>query len=135
MSVRIGLQNRHLFLKIYLTFDFSLGSTYNISIISFSKDNSEGGVRWLTAETEIGIPDPIPPTPTILDKNGKSITIEIPHFVNNNGPVTAIHVVVIFVDSELSLQFDEHFLRSFKYASEEGINYYITAELSNEVLL
>lgn len=84
-------------------------------------------------ETDIGIPDPIPPNATILSKSDKTMTIEIPTFINNNGPVTAIQVVVLFVESELSQKIDTFFLKGYKSAFEEGINYYITAELANEV--
>lgn len=90
---------------------------------------------WTTAETDITTPDPVPPEPQVLDSKEKTITIEIPPLVNNNGPITAIHVVVIFVDSELSQEFDENLLKGYKHALDDGLNYYITAELQNEVKL
>lgn len=70
----------------------------------------------------------------IRRRNGRTLSIEIPPLVNNNGPVTAVHVVVMFIDTEISQQFDENLLKSYKQATEDGINYYITAELANEVI-
>lgn len=83
--------------------------------------------------TEIGIPDPSPPLPNVLDSNEKTITIEIPPLMNENGPISLIQVVVVLVDSELSQKFDETILKGYKEALEDGTNYYITAELPNEV--
>lgn len=111
------------------------GATYNLTVISYSDDYGEGGMASIIGETDIGIPDPEPPEPATVARNGKTLTIEIPPLINNNGPVSAIHVVVIFVDSELSQKFDESLLKNYKQAAEDGTNYYITAELSNEVRL
>lgn len=109
------------------------GSTYNLSVISYSEVFGDGGVASIIAETDIGIPDPEPPEPKTIKREGRTLTIEIPPLINNNGPVSAVHVVVIFVDSELSQQFDESLLKGFKLAVEDGTNYYIAAELSSEV--
>lgn len=100
---------------------------------SFSDDHGEGGVKWIIGETEIGIPDPKPPIPTITNTNGRTLTVEIPPIKNNKGPVSAVHVVVMFIDSDLSQQFEEDLLKGFKQATEDGLNYYITASLTNEV--
>lgn len=75
----------------------------------------------------------MPSTPTVLTNNGRTMAIEIPPLVNNNGPITAIQVVVVFLDAELSQQFDENLLKSHSQATEDGTNYYITAELPYEV--
>lgn len=109
------------------------GTKYNITITSESDAHGEGGVSSIIAETEIGIPDPEPPQPKVLKREGNTMTIEIPPLVNDNGPISAVHVVVIYIDSELSLTFDESLLKSFSEAQEDGVNYYIAAELSNEV--
>lgn len=108
------------------------GTTYNITVTSFSDDYGDGGMSWIVAETEIGVPD-MPPEPTIISRDEKTMTIEIPPIVNSNGPVTAVHVVVIYVDTELSQDFDESLLAAYKQAIEDGTNYYITASLNNEV--
>lgn len=109
------------------------GTTYNLSVISYSESAKDGGVASIVAETDIGIPDPEPPEPKTIKRAGKTLTIEIPPLINHNGPITAIHVVVIFVDSELMQQFDESLLKDYKSAIEDGTNYYIAAEVSNEV--
>lgn len=109
------------------------GTTYNLSVISYSEVVKDGGVASIVAETDIGIPDPEPPEPKTIKRAGKTLTIEIPPLINNNGPISAVHVIVLFVDSELSQQFDESLLKDFKSAVEDGTNYYIAAELGNEV--
>lgn len=111
-----------------------IGASYNISIVSYSKEHGEGGVNWIIGETMIGEPDPLPPQPKIRSQDGKTITIEVPSLVNNNGPVTAVQVIVLYIDSELSQQFDVGLLKNYQQALEDGTNYYITAELANEVL-
>lgn len=118
---------------VHFAFEYALGSMYNISIRSHSGAYGAGGLSWITADTEIGEPDPMPLSPTVLTNNGRTTTIEIPQLVNNNGPITAIQVVVVFLDAELSQQFDENLLKSHSQATEDGTNYYITAELPYEV--
>lgn len=112
--------------------DLQPGATYNITVTSFSDDYGDGGKGWIVAETEIGVPD-LAPQPTIISRRGKTLTVEIPPIVNSNGPVTAVHVIVIYVDSGLSQEFDESLLAGYKQAIEDGMSYYITASLSNEV--
>lgn len=112
--------------------DLHPGATYNISVTSHSDHHGDGGMGWIVGETEIGVPD-LPPQPTVTERRGKTLSIDIPPIVNGNGPVTAVQVVVIYVDEELSQEFDETLLKGYKQAVEDGTNYYITAELSNEV--
>lgn len=64
------------------------GSTYNLSIISHSYEFGEGGIASIIAETDIGQPDPEPPQPNVVNRDKKTMTIEIPFIANNNGPVT-----------------------------------------------
>lgn len=105
-----------------------------MSIRSYSDDFGEGGLSWTLSWTEIGIPDPSPPLPNVLNTNEKTSTIEIPPLNNDNGPIQHIHVVVILVDSELSQEFDESLLKGYTAAYEDGTSYYITAQLPYEVL-
>lgn len=112
--------------------DLHPGTTYNLSVTSYSDSHGEGGMGWIIGETEIGVPD-MPPQPMVISRKEKSLAIEIPPIHNSNGPVTAIHVIVIYVDSELSQEFDESLLKGYKQAAEDGTSYYITAELSNDV--
>lgn len=111
-----------------------IAATYNVSITAYSDDFGEGGTSYILTTTEIGTPDPSPPLPDVLYSNEKTITIEIPPLMNENGPISLIQVVVVLVDSELSQKFDETLLKGYKEAIEDGTNYYITAELPNEVL-
>lgn len=111
------------------------GTTYNISVTSESDENGLGGTNSTITDTEIGIPDPAPAEPKIVGRDGSKLTIVIPHVINNSGPVTSIHVVVLFVDSELSQTFDTNLLKSYNEAQENGTSYYITAEIQNEVSL
>lgn len=130
-------KNRSFNFKIYDSIDrlhLFIAATYNVSVISYSDDFGEGGTSYIQATTEIGIPDPSPPLPNVLYSNEKTITIEIPPLMNENGPISLIQVVVVLVDSELSQRFDETLLKGYKEAIEDGTNYYITAELPNEVL-
>lgn len=89
-------------------------------------------MSWIEATTEIGIPD-TPPLPKVLNSKGKALTIEIPPLTNENGPISSIQVVIVLVDSELSQQFDETLLKGYNEAQNDGISYYITAQLPNEV--
>lgn len=43
-------------------FVFCVGSTYNISVKSKSDEYEDGGLKWIIGETEIGNPEPIPPS-------------------------------------------------------------------------
>lgn len=108
------------------------GTTYNITVQSMSDDYGEGGTSSIFADTLIGIPDPEPSQPKIIKRDGQTITIEIPLLTNNNGPISAVQVIVVFVDSELSQTFDEELLKDFKQAQEDGTSYYIAAELPSE---
>lgn len=108
------------------------GTTYNISVQSVSDLHGDGGVSSIIADTEIGIPDPQPPEPKIVRREGQTLTIEIPPLTNNNGPITAVQVIVVFVDSELSQTFDETLLTNYNHAQEDGTSYYIAAEINAE---
>lgn len=110
------------------------GTKYNITITSRSDENRLGGSKTIIAETLIGIPDPEPEQPHVISRNGQQMEVEIPNAVNYNGPINQIHVVVVFVDSELSQSFDEQLLKNYNDAQEDGTSYYIAAELDYEVL-
>lgn len=109
------------------------GTVYNITITSDSEEFGEGGSNSIKAETEIGTPDPEPEQVRVLSQKGETMEIEIPTMTNNNGPISAVYVVVIYVDTEISQSFDEHLLTHYKQAQEDGSSYYIAAELKYEV--
>lgn len=112
--------------------DLNPGTKYNITVQSVSDEHGDGGTSSIIAETEIGTPDPEPSQPKVVKRDGQTMIIEIPPLINNNGPITAVQVIVVFVDSELSQTFDENLLKNFKEAQEDGTSYYIAAELLNE---
>lgn len=112
--------------------NLSPGTTYNVTVTSVSDAHGDGGTTSIIVETEIGVPDPEPPQPKIVKHDGQTMTIEIPPLTNNNGPISAVHVIVVFVDSELSQTFDKNLLKTFNEAQEDGTSYYIAAELPNE---
>lgn len=112
--------------------DLNPGTKYNITVQSVSDEHGDGGTSSIIAETEIGTPDPEPPQPKVVKRDGQTMIIEIPPLINNNGPITAVQVIVVFVDSELSQTFDKNLLKNFKQAQEDGTSYYIAAELLNE---
>lgn len=104
-------------------------TNYNISITSYSDKYGEGGVGSVTANTLIGIPSPVPPSPKTIKRDGQTLEIEIPPLTNDNGPVSSVHIVVWIVDSELSQTFDSALLTNYTQAQEDGTNYYIAAEI------
>lgn len=109
------------------------GTKYNISITSRSVDFGDGGSNSILSETIIGVPEPEPAQPRIISRNGQQLEIEIPNPVNYHGPINRIHIIVLFVDSELSQSFDEKILTNYNQAQEDGTSYYIAAELEYEV--
>lgn len=108
------------------------GTTYNVTITSYSEKYGEGGTNSIVADTMIGQPDPEPPFAKIIKRNDQTVEIEIPQLRNDNGPINTIQVVVFFIDSELSQTFDQNLLKNFAHAQEDGTSYYIAAELSND---
>lgn len=109
------------------------GTKYNISITSISKNNEEGGIGFILAETVIGVPDPSPNEPAVKSKNDTTLTIEINPAINNNGPISYYRVVVIFVTDGIHQTFDEDLLKDYKESQDGGLSYYIAAEIDIRV--
>lgn len=55
--------------------------------------------------------------------------VEINPVVNNNGPISSYRVIVHFVENELIQELDEKRLKGFQEAIEDGLLYYIAAEI------
>uniref|UniRef100_A0A8D8CA08 Tyrosine-protein kinase Wsck n=1 Tax=Culex pipiens TaxID=7175 RepID=A0A8D8CA08_CULPI len=107
------------------------GTRYNITVSTVSEKGT-GGMQWLTAQTEIGKPDPEPEEPLILRRLDSTIQIEIPKATNDNGPINYYRVVVHYVNDDLVQQFDETLLDTFQRSKEKGVPYYIAAEVTME---
>lgn len=108
--------------------DLTPSTEYNISIISKNGD-SEGGISSIIAKTKLAEPDPKPAPPKIINQKSGYVTIEIGREVNNNGPISNYLIVIHFVDDELIHDFDASLLTSFQKAQDDGLSYYIAAEI------
>lgn len=104
------------------------GTKYNISIISDSL-GGEGGLAFVVAETEIGMPDVEPEQPKILSRNNTMMVIEIKPAVNNNGPINFYRIIIQFIDTGLTQNIDENLLTNYQKSQDDGLSYYIAAEL------
>jgi hypothetical protein len=101
---------------------------YNITVISKSGD-SNGGVKHIPAKTKMAKPEPIPEAPKIVNQKNGFATIEIKRAINFNGPISAYQIIVHFVDNELIHDFDEKLLDTYQRAKEDGVTFYVTAEI------
>lgn len=105
------------------------GSTYMISVAAVNYDE-EGPNITTRAETVIGTPDPSPPDIEIKERRGNRMLVHIPEAKNINGPVSMYRIVVSI---ELYQQgFITENLGNHTYAEDQGLPYYITAELDPE---
>lgn len=102
------------------------GSTYSISVAA-ENFKEVGANITMKAETIIGTPNPSPPDIEMLERHGDQMLVHIPAAKNVNGPVSMYRVVVSI---ELYQQgFITDNLSNYTYAKEQGLPYYITAEL------
>lgn len=69
--------------------------------------------------------------PKIIKRDKGQIVIQLSPVVNENGPITAYRVVVVYGVGQS--EFRKDMLKSFHEAESEGIPYYITAELNPQV--
>jgi hypothetical protein len=72
-----------------------------------------------------------PILPRIIKRDKGQVTVELSPVVNENGPITAYRVVVVYEDGRSS--FREDMLKSYQEAVSEGLPYYIAAELDPQV--
>ncbi|CAH0690416.1 unnamed protein product [Spodoptera exigua] len=102
------------------------GSKYQIGVVAIN-EGFEGPNITTTVETVIGTPDPNPPDIEIRERRGDRMVVHIPEAKNVNGPVSMYRIVVSI---ELYQQgFIVENLGNYTYASDQGLPYYITAEL------
>lgn len=117
-------------------FDLRPGTVYNFTVLSIAKGGAgdagvPGGSRSMILRTPIGWPEPEPPQPRIRGAGtAHTRTVDLPVVQNTMGPVTRVRVVVVFEDASLVRQdFDPARVMGYAQAQEEGLNYYIAAEL------
>jgi hypothetical protein len=72
-----------------------------------------------------------PTEPKIVKRDKGQIVIELPQMANENGPITAYRVVVVYEGGRSAFRKD--MLKSFEEAESEGLPYYIAAELDPQV--
>lgn len=108
--------------------DLTPATEYNISIIS-KRGDRDGGEKSIISQTRLAKPHPRPMAPKIISQTNGYVTIEIKRAINNNGPVSAYWIVVHFVENELIHDFDENLLGTYQKAQEDGLGYYIAAEI------
>lgn len=78
-------------------------------------------------------PDPLPGEPVILERNGTTMKVSVPEAINNNGPVTFYRLVVMIINDEFQLEFDEALLGSYNRSVDNGVPYYVTAQFPYQV--
>ncbi|KAH8251637.1 hypothetical protein KR038_003453 [Drosophila bunnanda] len=118
--------------KFELT-DLQPATLYNVTVRAICREQPQGeaecGQATLQASTEVGLPSPAPVQPKILSRTDRTITVEVSPIRNDNGPVSQLLVIVEYVDNALSQPFDAQLLGSWQKAQQDGVPYYIAAEL------
>uniref|UniRef100_A0A1B0BEZ6 Protein kinase domain-containing protein n=1 Tax=Glossina palpalis gambiensis TaxID=67801 RepID=A0A1B0BEZ6_9MUSC len=110
--------------------DLYPATEYNISVESICEGSKKKcGISYLLASTLIGEPSPIPAQPIILKTTDTTITIQIDSIRNDNGPINKILIIVERLDDTISQAFDAKLLGTLHEAEDNGLPYYIAAEL------
>ncbi|XP_067617277.1 putative inactive tyrosine-protein kinase Wsck [Eurosta solidaginis] len=108
--------------------DLHPATEYNITVEAMCAQLICGSDSLL-AHTMVGVPSPMPPQPRVLRTTETEMTIEIPQMRNDNGPLSKVLVIVERIDPALSQPFDTELLGSWQKAQDDGLPYYIAAEL------
>lgn len=111
------------------TLNLQSASRFNITIKARSL-NELGPSSSLVVETLLGEPDNKPYPPKILSRNGSQMSIKINPVVNNNGPINYYRIVIL--DEAAKGIYVPEYLKNYYQSLENGLNYYITAELRPE---
>ncbi|KAH8271212.1 hypothetical protein KR018_001445, partial [Drosophila ironensis] len=114
--------------------DLQPATLYNVTVRALCREQqqeqAECGQDSLVATTEVvGLPNPLPTQPKVISRSDRTITVEIAPIRNDNGPVSQLLVIVEYVDNSLSQPFDAQLLGSWQQAQQDGVPYYIAAEL------
>ncbi|XP_004523145.1 putative tyrosine-protein kinase Wsck [Ceratitis capitata] len=110
--------------------DLHPATEYNITVEAMCSQEICGN-DFLLAITEVGEPSPPPPQPRVVRTTDASMTIEIPPLRNDNGPLSKVLVIVERIDASLSQPFDIELLGSWQKAQDDGLPYYIAAQLDH----
>lgn len=105
------------------------GSKYNITVAA-TNYKEEGVSVATTAETLIGTPEPAPPDVEFKERHGDEMLVRIPEAQNINGPISMYRVVVSIELYQQGIIIEN--LGNHSYAEEQGLPYYIAAELDPE---
>ncbi|XP_036323917.1 putative tyrosine-protein kinase Wsck [Rhagoletis pomonella] len=108
--------------------DLHPATEYNITVEAMCEQEVCGNDSLL-ASTEVGVPSPPPSQPRVIRTTDSTMTIEIKPLRNDNGPITKVVVIVERLDDSLSQTFDTELLGSWPKAQEDGLPYYIAAQL------
>ncbi|KAK9890895.1 hypothetical protein WA026_012237 [Henosepilachna vigintioctopunctata] len=111
------------------TLNLQSASKYNLTIRALSGEDI-GKPASNVFETLLGVPDNIPYPPEILSRKGSKMTVKIHPVINNNGPISYYQLVVL---DKIAI-FQSEFLKDYKQALSDGLNFYITAELKPDDL-
>ncbi|XP_017085463.2 putative tyrosine-protein kinase Wsck [Drosophila eugracilis] len=111
--------------------DLQPATLYNISVQAICRDPQAGqcGHASIEASTEVGQPSPAPAQPKILSRTDRTVTIELSPIRNDNGPLSKLLIIVEKLDNALIRPFDSQHLGSWQQAQQDGVPYYIAAEL------
>lgn len=114
------------------SFDLSnLHPSTKYQIVISSKNNDlSGGESSIVASTRLAKPE-TPEAPRLVGSQTPDgrLKIELSRPTNENGPISNLLLVIHFIDDELIHDFDEQLLSTYQKAKDDGLGYYITAEI------
>ncbi|CAL1274587.1 unnamed protein product [Larinioides sclopetarius] len=104
------------------------GTKYNVSVWAVTSDGRTDPTTKIVW-TEVGDPEE-PPAVEILEKNGKTMLVNIPVGLSDKGPITSYFVVP--VQKSNIILFNPEELSNYSTSQETGLPYYIAANLPPE---
>ncbi|GLG99272.1 Putative tyrosine-protein kinase Wsck [Gryllus bimaculatus] len=108
------------------------GTLYNVSVAAAHSDGIAGAYISDKFWTEIGEPSP-PPTPEILQSSKGEMVVKLLPAMNDQGPISFYHVVVIFGEDDI-IPLKPEFLKNYNESREKDLPFYIAAELTPDKL-
>ncbi|KAG8181698.1 hypothetical protein JTE90_014829, partial [Oedothorax gibbosus] len=104
------------------------GTMYNISVWAITSEgqtNPSTKMVW----TEVGDPEE-PPSVEVLERNGDTMSVNLPTGWSDNGPITSYNVIVI--ERSPVILFSPEEASNYATSQETGLPFYITANLTPE---